>query len=103
MRLPLICFSIVALCGCYDPNAQTSVIVREVEAAGSGNMDVSSPIGLNTFFAARPELASRINTECEPLASHGDAHWAETAEGRICSAAHNNLPPTNWTSDGRSF
>jgi hypothetical protein len=93
----------VCLCGCFDPHAQQSAVVREVEAAGSGNLDVSGPVGLDVFFANRPALALRINTECEPLYTHGDAHWAETAEGRVCLAAHGNLPPTAWTADQRRF
>ena len=93
----------MTLCSCYDPNAQTSAIVREVESAGSGNLDVSSLNGLVMFLSARPSLAKRIDQECEPLAERADAHWVETAEGRACLAAHRAAPPIEWQSDKRSF
>jgi hypothetical protein len=99
----LLLLSCLPFVGCYDSHAQQSAVVREVEASGSGNLDFSNPIGIAVYLSSRPELAKRLNYECEPLYLNGDAHWAETAEGHVCLAAHSVAPPTTWSADPRSF
>lgn len=95
--------SAVALTGCYDSHAQQSAIVREVEAAGSGNLDEATIPGLTVFFGSHQGLAGKVSAQCAPLVSQADAHWTETAEGKICRVAPVFAPRTNWTSDQRSF
>lgn len=73
--------------GCYDQNAQQSAIVREVEAAGAGDLRTYTAPGLRQWFASRPELALRIASECAPLAKGAQANWIVTAEGTTCQAA----------------
>ena len=97
----LLALGALASCG-YDPRAQESAIVREVEAAGSGNLDTSSPQGLGIWFGNHRQFANKISKECEPLLNKGDAHWAETAEGRVCAAVWANKV-TDWKADARSW
>jgi hypothetical protein len=99
----LLLLSCLPFVGCYDPHAQLSAVVREVEASGSGNLDFSSQNGIAVYLSNRPELAAHLNQECESLYLNSDAHWAETAEGRVCMAAHNVAPPTNWKADSRTY
>src|SRR3954465_2325286 len=73
--------------GCYDPHAHQSKIVREVEAAGSGDLTTFTQLGLRQWFGQRPELASRIFHECLPLMKTAQANWITTAEGATCQAA----------------
>ena len=82
--------------GCYDPRAQESAIVREVESNGSGNLDVVTLPGLGEFFANRQALAAHIDQECAPRRAVADAHWIDTAEGKTCQAAHLIAPQMQW-------
>jgi hypothetical protein len=93
---------LVLMSGCYDPHAQQSAVVREVEAAGSGNLDTSTADGLKDFFGNHPKLANKISAECVPFAKKADAHWVETAEGRTCLAAH-AMAQTDWKADPRAW
>jgi hypothetical protein len=100
--IPAVMLGFSILFGCYDSHAQQSKIVREVQAAGGGNLDFSTLQGLAIFFSDRPQLATKINDECAHLTGQ-DAHWAETAEGRTCAAAHALLPAPIYTGDKRAF
>lgn len=93
----------LALSGCYDPNAQGSTIVRQIEAAGSGNISTFTLSGLAEFFSNRPELAKRIATECLAIEPTRPANWATTAEGTACHAAIAMQPPPSFTADQRTW
>lgn len=75
---------------CVDPNAQSSSIVRQVEAAGAGHVATMTEPEIADWLARHSDrtLIARLNTECKPLRSRAEAAWTyRTAEGRICGAA----------------
>jgi hypothetical protein len=79
---------------CYDPNAHTSPIVREVEQAGAGDISSLTSDELARWFALQPgSFVHKINDECNPLRSKAPAAWhMRTAEGRVCEAAGEIAP-----------
>ena len=91
------------LAACYDPHAQDSKIVREVEAAGSGSLSTYTLPGLEQWFGERPELATKIAYECLPLRKRAGANWLTTAEGSVCRAAALTAPPPVPTADQRTW
>ncbi len=88
---------------CYDPNAQQSRIVREVEAAGSGNISTYTLPGLVQWFSHRPDLATRVANECRPIESVAGANWGTSAEGSVCYAASKMVPPAPMIADQRTW
>ncbi len=80
----------IALMSCYDPGAQSSAVVRQIEAAGSGDISSSTELEIAQWIVSHPEkraVLNQINEECSPLRSAGTANWAmRTAEGRVCTA-----------------
>jgi hypothetical protein len=101
-----ICLLIAALgitSACYDPNAHQSKIVREVEAAGAGDLSTYNRQGLAQWFYHHQDVAIRVAKECEPIAKVAPANWNTTAEGTICTVAPFEVPPPPNVSDTRSW
>lgn len=89
--------------GCYDPHAQGSRIVREVESAGAGNISTYTIPGLVQWFSHRPELAKKVASECAPIESGAGANWGTSAEGSVCYAATKMVPPPPMIADQRTW
>lgn len=98
--IPLI---IVIQIACYDPHAQSSRIVREVEAAGSGNISTYSVPGLTEWFSQRPEFATKIANECVLVARTAPANWTTSAEGAACYVATKTAPAPPMIADQRTW
>ncbi len=94
---------IVMSVSCYDPHAQESRIVREVEANGSGNISTYTAPGLSEWFSTRPQLAKKIAGECEPIRQIAGANWLTSSEGSVCHAAAIAQPPPEYTADQRAW
>lgn len=103
LLLSLIATSCLTLGSCYDPHAQGSRIVREIEANGSGGLNTFTLQGLVAWFGERPKFAAKINAECTPLWPASDANWITTAEGTACRAARIATPPPQMTADQRAW
>ena len=88
---------------CYDPHAQDSKIVREVEAAGSGDISRYTVPGLTEWFSHRPQLATKIANECVPIVRSAPANWATSAEGTVCFVAAQMAPPPPMVADPRTW
>lgn len=97
----LLCLA--ASIACYDPHAQNSKIVREVEAAGAGNLSTYTQPGLVQWFSSRPELAKKIAAECQPISRTASADWLTTSEGTVCHAAELMEPPPQYKADQRTW
>ncbi|HEX3682122.1 MAG TPA: hypothetical protein VHU83_06220 [Bryobacteraceae bacterium] len=98
--IPLI---VVSETACYDPHAQDSKIVREVEAAGSGDISTYTVPGLAEWFSHRPELATKIADQCAPIARTAQANWRTSAEGTVCYVATRIAPPPPMVADQRAW
>jgi hypothetical protein len=92
---------VVVTQACYDPHAHDSKIVRELEAAGSGDISTYTVPGLTEWFSHRPELATKIANECGPIAKTAPANWATSAEGTVCYVAIRMAPPPPIVADQR--
>lgn len=94
------------LAACYDPHAQESAIVREVEGQGAGNISTFTLPGLEQWFGATPqrrEFAAHIAEECQPLTQHSGANWQSSAEGSVCLAANRMAAAPTITADKTVF
>lgn len=100
-RILFVLMTAGVLAGCYDPHAQQSKIVREVEAAGAGDLSTYTEAGLVQWFSSRPALATKIATECEPISRAATANWLTTSEGTVCHAADLMEPPPQYKADTR--
>ena len=64
-----------------------SKIVQEVEAAGAGDLSAATEVSIVGWFNTRRDFAKKISQECEPVSKNAPANWAQTTEGKTCSAA----------------
>lgn len=86
----LLLLSIFLLVGCYDPHAQSSAVVREIERNGSGDISsmTSQEVGAWLVNHNDRNLINRVAVACAPLRARAQAGWDyRTAEGRACTAA----------------
>jgi hypothetical protein len=65
---------------------QTSVIVQQVEAAGSGDLNPSNEGAIQNWLARHTEVAKRVSPECGRVSKAATADWGATTEGRVCDA-----------------
>lgn len=85
MRLSSILMTL-ALASCTrEPD---SAIVRQVEAAGAGDVRAASNDALLDWFRKHPQVGQETRKLCEPIRKDAPAKWADTTEGRVCQAAH---------------
>ena len=64
-----------------------SKIVQEVEAAGAGDLYRATEVSIVGWFNTRRVFAKKISQECAPMSKKAPANWAQTTEGKTCSAA----------------
>jgi hypothetical protein len=84
MRLTIILMTF-ALASCTrEPD---SAIVRQVEAAGAGDVRAASNDALLDWFRKHPQVGQETRKLCEPIRKDAPAKWADTTEGRVCQAA----------------
>ena len=81
-----------ALCvigaGCTKPEPH-SEIVATVEKAGSGDLSSTPDPQIEDWLRKHRDLAVQVDDMCKPVRDKGDANWATTTEGRVCTAARN--------------
>jgi hypothetical protein len=102
MRLTIILMTF-ALASCTrEPD---SAIVRQVEAAGAGDVRAASNDALLDWFRKHPQVGQETRKLCEPIRKDAPAKWADTTEGRVCQAAQTAaaLYFTPRPSDGVGF
>jgi len=64
-----------------------SPIVEKVEQAGSGSLEAVSKDGMRQWLGKHKEVAYQVDEMCKPIRLKTTAQWAESTEGRLCSAA----------------
>ncbi len=82
---PRILLLVIFLGGCSKE--QPSPIVQKVEAAGAGDLSGATQQSIEDWFRKHTELAVDVRNECKPIRESAPANWANTTEGRVCSAA----------------
>jgi hypothetical protein len=89
-------------CGRSEPR---SPIVEKVEQAGSGNLAGVSKDGMREWLGKHKEMVYQVDENCKSVRQKATAQWAESAEGRLCTAARElafwRSGPV--TSDGKTY
>src|SRR5687767_3497285 len=65
-----------------------SAIVRKLQDAGAGDLSTASAASIQQWLGPRRALADEVEALCKPIRATAKVSWAETAEGRVCVAAH---------------
>jgi hypothetical protein len=84
MRRHILLMTVVLASCTREPD---SAIVRQVEAAGAGNVRAASNDALLDWFRKHQEVGQEIRKLCEPIRKNAPATWADTTEGRVCQGA----------------
>ena len=71
---------------CSRPEAR-SPIVEKVEQAGSGDLAAVSKDGMREWLGKHKDVAYQVDGMCKPVRQRATAQWAESTEGRLCTAA----------------
>jgi hypothetical protein len=88
-KVVMLCFAVVAVAGCHPTppySAQTSEIVQQVEAAGSGDVNQMAVPELMHFMDTHVRLAVRLQSECKSVQQAGNPTWSSSQEGKVCAA-----------------
>jgi len=81
------CWVVLAgLCACSRPEP-TGPIVEKAEQAGSGNLAAVSKDGMREWLGKHTDVAYQVDEMCKPVRQKATAQWAESTEGRLCTAA----------------
>jgi hypothetical protein len=71
---------------CSRPEPNTP-IVEKVEQAGSGSLTAVSKDGMREWLGKHKDVAYQVDEMCKPVRLKATAQWAESTEGRLCTAA----------------
>jgi len=80
----IVAISLFVPFGCRP--AESSDIVRQVEIAGSGEVQRIPVESLMRFFDIHARLATRIEALCVAKRKPEDADWMVSDEGKVCQA-----------------
>jgi hypothetical protein len=96
---------VVMMTACRGSLAHESQVIRLMEENGSGDSSTYTAAGLQRWFAARPDVAKRVVSMCEPIAKNSTANWAASAEGTACASAQRTVAFTagKVTADQRAW
>jgi hypothetical protein len=86
----VVLFTALAMAGCslFAPKEPRSAIVGKVEKAGAGDLSTASMQAIQEWLGKHREIADTVEDMCKPVRQNADAKWADSTEGRVCSAAH---------------
>ena len=81
----------IAMTGCTLTGSKEppSAIVQKLEKAGAGDLATATVGSIQQWLGQRRLLADEVEAMCKPIRTSAEAKWAETTEGRICTAAQN--------------
>jgi len=96
---------LMAVTSCSRQQDHESAIVRLMESNGSGDLSSYSAVGLQQWFATRPELAKQVAGMCQSVSQKSTANWATSIEGTACGAAQRTVAflPAKVTADQRAW
>ena len=70
-------------------NEPASAIVERVKGDGAGAVETASQPSIAQWIGSKgAAYADALWTECESRKKTADATWADSTEGRVCSAAY---------------
>jgi hypothetical protein len=77
---------LIGVFACSRPEPR-SPIVEKVERAGSGHLAAVSKDGMREWLGKHKDVAYQVDGMCKPVRQNATAQWAESTEGRLCTAA----------------
>ena len=77
---------LAGLSACSRPEPR-GPIVEKVEQVGSGNLAGVSKDGMREWLGKHKDVAYQVDEMCKPVRQKATAQWAESTEGRLCTAA----------------
>ena len=82
----VVCAGLLVGCQKKEP---PSAIVQKLETAGAGDLCAASVNSIQQWLQQHEELALQVKKDCDEIVISGTtkANWADTTEGRICTAA----------------
>jgi len=92
MRTLLVVLLIV-MAGCSVSERPTA-IVKKAEAAGAGDLSTASSLAMQSWLESHRDVAADVDRMCTPVRGKAPAQWADTTEGRLCTAARNVVMST---------
>ena len=89
----LLVLLVIAMAGCSVSERPTA-IVKKAEAAGAGDLSTTSAVSMQSWLESRRDVAADVDRMCAPVRAKAPAQWADTTEGRLCTAARNVVMST---------
>jgi hypothetical protein len=77
---------VLCMAACRQPEPP-SPIVQKLGAAGSGDLSRTSADAIQQWLGPRRQLAIEVETMCKPARAKATANWANSTEGRVCTAS----------------
>ena len=73
--------------------------------AGSGSLAAVSKDGMREWLGKHKDIAYQVDEMCKPVRLKATAQWAESPEGRLCTAARELAfwRPGPVTSDDKTY
>ena len=92
------------LVGCHKKEP-LSPIVQRLEAAGAGDVSAESVNSIQQWLQEHENLAMQTKKDCDQVRKSGttQADWADTTEGRVCTAAANTSFYHPYKGDNKTF
>ena len=84
---------LIAMAGCSVSERPTA-IVKKAEAAGAGDLSTASGLAVQSWLESRRDVAADVDRMCAAVRAKAPAQWADTTEGRLCTAARNVVMST---------
>jgi len=89
---------------CGTPESRSAIVDR-VEKAGSGSLSATPIDSIQQWLVKNRDLTHEVDEMCKGARLKATAQWAETTEGRVCTASRNIeiMRAVPARGDGRTF
>jgi hypothetical protein len=81
------CLAVLAGLFACSRSEPRSPIIEKVEQAGAGSLAGVSKDSMREWLGKHKEMAYQVDEVCKPVRQKATAQWADSTEGRLCTAA----------------
>ena len=81
------CLFVAVAVGCSVVKQHRSEVLRKTAECGAGDLTGSSDPAVQDWFTRHRAYAVAVNDLCQSVRQSAPALWADSTEGRICTAA----------------
>lgn len=98
----VVCAGLFVGCQKKEP---PSAIVQKLETAGAADLSAASVNSIQQWLQQHEEIALQVKKDCDQIRKSGatQANWADTTEGRVCTAAANTSFYHPYKGDNKTF